>query len=245
MTVFNNVSFEVERSKKIIPKYVHVFESNNINYGKRNDDIFAGFPGWKIIRWNEERIINISRNFVCEEIVKSEDINSLIRDSVVMYEILRLFGGAFVAKDFEFSRSIEEILIEDCLHLPILRGKVISKSFIVSPIHHGFWDFFLHRIRAAVIRDPINAREIEWWIGSHAISECVRLWLNDNWRANALVNEKEKNIGKLYEHGDLVIWDKGVIIARTHDIEDESSRFEEDLNRNWYALERGFNSYQI
>jgi hypothetical protein len=113
-------------------------------------------------------------------------------------------------------------MIVDCLHLSIIRGRVLSNSLMASPPGFGFWEFFLHRIRGAVIRQPINDREIAWWTGPYALGESIRMWLNDNWLSQALSDADGVSVANLYEHGDLVVWNQNAVFAKNSQISGES-----------------------
>lgn len=195
---------------RVIPKTIHVIPGG--------DDggpvaVEKGFPGWDVKIWDQERYPGYE-DFICADILFNPGYDQELKNYIIKYELLRLEGGGVVSSGMDFTRPVDSIMLESCIHLVSVRGRVLSTSLMISPRHCGFWEFLLYRIRAAVYRNPNNFREISWWAGEYFLGESTRLWLNDNWASNDLADESGTVVGRLYEHADLVIWSPQVIKAR-------------------------------
>lgn len=214
-------------AKKEIARCVNVIGSGGTDQAGFTESVQVGFPGWEVKFWSEGELGELERHSVCREILSLEGLHPVIRNHIRRYEIMRLAGGALVSPSLEFLQPLENIMIVDCLHLSIIRGRVLSNSLIVSPAGFGFWDFLLHRIRAAVIREPMNEREIGWWTGPYALGESIRMWLNDNWLSQDLIDGDGVDVAKLYEHGDLVVWNQSAVFAKNGQIPDAEGNIPE------------------
>jgi mannosyltransferase OCH1-like enzyme len=170
-----------------------------------------GFPGWQIRWWGDEDLGDIAEHAICGHLLQDERLGVGLRADILRYELLRLYGGVYVDVDFEFFRPLDEIMLEGCLHLGFERGKVGSNALIASPAGFGFWEFMLRRIRAVVTRPAMNAREVLWWTGPHALTEALRMWTNDRWMSRSLKNREGDEVGYLVDHADVVIWNREIL----------------------------------
>lgn len=170
-----------------------------------------GFPGWPVKWWREEDLGEVAERAICGHLLLNKSLGVGLRADILRYELLRLLGGVYIDIDFEFFRPMDEIMVDGCLHVGFERGRVASNALIASPPGFGFWEFFLRRIKAVVTRPASNMREVLWWTGPHALTEALRMWVNDRWMTREIVDADGRPAGNLIDHGDLVIWNREIV----------------------------------
>jgi mannosyltransferase OCH1-like enzyme len=170
-----------------------------------------GFPGWTVRWWREDDLAQVAEAAICGHLLMRRDLGVGLRADILRYELLRQFGGVYVDVDFEFFRAMDEIMLEDCMHVGFERGRVASNALIASPAGFGFWEFMLRRIRAVVTRPPMHDREVLWWTGPHAMTEALRMWVSDRWASREIRDGDGEEVGHLIDHADVVIWNREVL----------------------------------
>lgn len=199
----------------MIPEILHIIRSVDRG-GIATDEIrweksrAIGFPGWSPVEWSGRDLEGLMKEAICKDLLLSDKLTQPARHLLLHYEVLRMAGGVISFPDIEFFRGIDGLVLEDCLHLNFQKGRSLSNGLIVSPRAFPFWDFFLRRVRACIEDVGRNRRALDWWIGRRAISEAVRMWLNDNWSSQEITDPEGGVVGGLYGHADLVIWNREV-----------------------------------
>ncbi|WP_353566093.1 hypothetical protein [Haloferula sargassicola] len=137
-----------------------------------------------------------------------------IRCDVLRFELIRLFGGLYLDHDMEVLQPLDELILDDCLHIGLSFNSVdaVSTAIFGSPAGHPFWDFHLGRLRESVPpQRPDNPWDVLQLTGYKALASALHEWLQGNYLARELSRPDGFVAGWLFEHCDLVLWSREAV----------------------------------
>lgn len=142
-------------------------------------------PDWQVIEWTKDSLPKMRNQGVLDTI--AENPRSSIRmdngraiavqqADVIAYDLLYQFGGVYTNCDIEPFRPMSDVL-DRVSDAPWATHE--DEDYLVNAIFGGqagdpFWDSVITTLPMRYFENPSSP--MEWTTGPHLLTECVRLW---------------------------------------------------------------------